>query len=819
MTGKRLLIALFTAIVSATSAVAANYRVNFTVTDSIGEPEPYATVKLFLLPDTVTAKVTGVTNENGVFNREIKQPGDYRLMIYSVGKSPVTRNITLSDNKPVAELGTLILGQSDNVLNEVVVEAVRPIVSMEVDRIGYDVQADSESKTAMTDDILKKVPMVSVEADGTIKVNGSTDFKIYKNGKPNQSFSRNAKELFKSLPASMIERIEVITEPGAREDAEGVSNILNIVTVKNMMMTGAMGSVNANFNTRTRVPSPGAWVTAQLGKFMMSVNLGTGSWNKRSSKSKNLSETTYHDSGNTLTSESESYGKGRYFYGSLEASYEIDTLNLVTMEFSGFGNRQKYFNNGFNRMISSDGTLIYDYNTNTVQDPNNSVSFGGAANYQRSTRLKGETITLSYRVDHNRYSRNVLDEYEEIFSLPVPYTGIRRNSLEKFLEQTVQLDWSRPLSKIMNLDLGGKFINRDNRSNSTNDYIGYRTDISEFHHITNIGSLYADYRLNVGKFGARAGLRYEYSHLSAKYPNGSHDPFSANLNDFVPNVGLIFNPSRSHSIKYNFGSRIQRPGINYLDPTVNAGPTSTSQGNPNLESVRINSMSLQYSLMQPKVNLNLTANYNFSTNGIISVMNVVDDHTYSTYANAGHNRSFSLSAYANWRPTTKTSFMINLNERYSFEKNPSANIHHGTWMHMVYFRYGQTLPWKLEFSTMMNFFRFGGGLYSKIDNDFFDTFYYTFNLRRQFLKDNRLSVGLYLTNPITNAHPTSKYHSVNLPYTSYSTSWSTSNRSFSISVSYRFGQLRASVKKVKGISNDDMVGGNSASQGASGGAQ
>ena len=797
---------------------AADYRVTGTATDSIGDPEAYATVKVFLLPDSVTPKSSGVTNENGIFSQTLKSPGQYRLLLYSIGKSPAVRNFTLTAEKPTADLGTIVLGQADNMLGEVVVEAVRPIVSLEVDRIGYDVQADADSKTAMTDEILKKVPMVSVESDGTIKVNGSTDFKIYKNGRPNQSFSRNAKELFKTLPANMIEKIEVITEPGAREDAEGVSNILNIVTVKNMMMKGAMGNAYINFDTRSRIPSPGVWTTAQLGKFMMSVSLGTSSWNKRTSRYSSESETTYHDSGNTLYTSREGYGKGTFLYGNVEASYEIDTLNLVTLEFSTFGNRNHNYSHGPNIMIDPDKSVIYDYYINTAQSPSKYLSFGGAANYQRSTRLKGETITLSYRIDRNHVSQNILDEYEEIFSLPVPYNGIHRNSTEKFLEQTVQLDWSRPIGKIMTLDLGGKFINRDNRSNTLNDYIDYRSDLSEFHHITNIGALYADYRLNVDKFGARAGLRYEYSHLSAKYPDGSHDPFSANLNDLVPNVGLIFNPNRSHSIKYNFGSRIQRPGITYLDPSVNTTPTSTSQGNPNLESVRINSMSLQYSLMKPKINLNLTTSYNFSTNGIISVMDVVNDHTYSTYANAGHNRSVSISGYANWRPTTKTSFMVNLNERYNFEKNPSVGIEHGSWMHMVFFRFGQTLPWKLDFSLNASYFCFGGGLYSKNHNTFSNNFNYGLSLRRQFLKDNRLSVGLYLSNPITNAHPKSQSYSVNLPYTSHTTSWQLCRRNLSINISYRFGQLRASVKKVKGISNDDMVGGNS-SQGGNGGAQ
>ena len=123
-------------------------------------------------------------------------------------------------------------------LDGIEVKAQRQLIKQEIDRIGYDVQADEESKTQTVMDMLRKVPMVTVDGQDNILVKGNSSYKIYKNGHYDPSLSKNAKETFKSMPASMVKRIEVITDPGAREDAEGVDAILNIVMVDGSKMQG-----------------------------------------------------------------------------------------------------------------------------------------------------------------------------------------------------------------------------------------------------------------------------------------------------------------------------------------------------------------------------------------------------------------------------------------------------------------------------------------------------------------------------------------------------------------------------------------------------
>ena len=125
-------------------------------------------------------------------------------------------------------------------LEGVVVKAQRQLIKQEIDRIGYDVQADEESKTQTVMDMLRKVPMVTVDGEDNILIKGNSNYKIYKNGHLDPSLTKNAKEVLKSMPASMVKRIEVITDPGAREDAEGVDAILNIVMIDGSKMQGMM---------------------------------------------------------------------------------------------------------------------------------------------------------------------------------------------------------------------------------------------------------------------------------------------------------------------------------------------------------------------------------------------------------------------------------------------------------------------------------------------------------------------------------------------------------------------------------------------------
>ena len=176
-------------IISYTTAHATDYGVKVMVVDSLGESEMFATVRLFNDLDTIKPIYVGVTDENGLFDYKINEAGRYQLKIQSTGKNELVNPFSVDDATPIADLGTLVMQDNAEVLGEVTVMAQRPLVTKDIDRIGYDVQADESSKTSSIIEMLRKVPMVNVDAQNNITVKGSTSFKVYKNGRPNNSFT------------------------------------------------------------------------------------------------------------------------------------------------------------------------------------------------------------------------------------------------------------------------------------------------------------------------------------------------------------------------------------------------------------------------------------------------------------------------------------------------------------------------------------------------------------------------------------------------------------------------------------------------------
>ena len=162
-------------------------------------------------------------------------------------------------------------------LQDVEVVTMRQLVKTLDDRLSYNVQADPEASTSTVLDMLRKVPLVSVDGEDNVRVNGGGSFKIYKNGHPDPALSSNPREVLRAMPASTIKRIEVITEPGARYDAEGATAILNIVTVESVRIEGVNGTVSASINTFGS-PNASAYVAARAGKFTLGA---TGFYQKQ----------------------------------------------------------------------------------------------------------------------------------------------------------------------------------------------------------------------------------------------------------------------------------------------------------------------------------------------------------------------------------------------------------------------------------------------------------------------------------------------------------------------------------------------------------
>ncbi len=464
------------------------------------------------------------------------------------------------------------------------------------------------------------------------------------------------------------------------------------------------------------------------------------------------------------------------------------------------------------------GNILYSYSTSKYQPKNNGLQFNGNFNYQHSTRRKGETLTFSYQISHSDTDQEVISKYEDLYNYPAPFTAQSRVGDLKFLENTLQADWTRPFNDMHTMSIGGKFISRSNKAKTTTYYEGMEDAFDNFSHLTTIGAAYADYRFTYNKWSARAGLRYEYSHLSTEYLDGSHPDFGSSLNDWVPNASVMYKISDTSSIKAAYSTRINRPGISYLDPSVTLTPTSESYGNPDLSSVHYNSLSLNYSLFTRNFNIDVNASYDFTDNGIGTVTWVDEnDFIHSTFDNVGQKRSFNFSLFAQWSMTQKTNFMINASVVYDYIKYDKPLVSNHRWGGNIFFRATHILPWKLRLEGFL-FYDTGklNDVYSYNKNTARGIFH-GFSLQRSFLKGDALTVKLHALNPFNSRYEMHRY-TVSGDYTGYGKATMPNMRIFGIELGFRFGSVKASVKKVaKEIENNDLQGGTSAPSTSSGG--
>ena len=689
-------------------------------------------------------------------------------------------------------------------LEEVVVTQRRQLIKNDIDKLTYDVQHDKTAQTKTTLEILKKIPLVTVDGQENIRVQGSTSFKVYRNGHPDPSLSgQNLKDILKAIPASTIKRIEVITDPGAKYDAEGTTAILNIVMMSNTKLQGVSGNVNSNIDSHGSVRL-GTYLTTKVGKLTTTVNYNYANQNKN--QTENYREEAYNY---VKTGEhTHEYGKNStgatIHFGNINASYEIDSLNLMTASTNFFGYKADANTQSTNERWDKNNQLIYKFNNDMTTPGYSYVNLGGRFDYQHKTHLDGEVLTLSYMLAATRQHTTFRQAYSNMVNFPVSYTSYDRNTRERFTEHTFQIDYVRPFGKHHKIESGTKYILRYNNSTSLMDYQGTTPDMeSKFKHNAQVAAAYLSYILTAGKWAARAGLRYELTHMKASYPDGSNADFHTNLNDWVPSASLQYKIRDGQTLKLSYNTSINRPGINYLNPAVISTPTTESFGNANLGSSRNQKLQLAYMLVAPKFTLQLNPYYSFTNNGIAHIMYEQNHKNVYTYQNILKSKVFGISSYTEWTPFTGTSFTLNASMRYARITLPTPSIKNSGCGGGIYFNWEQKIPWKLTLSTSL-----GGEYGNRVYNPYAiegHWFYYDFTLTRRFLKD-KLTVSLSAESPFIKER-SSTYRIIQGDYTGYERAVMKPKR-FGIRLSWNFGKLRASVKKAeRSIQNDDLVGG------------
>ena len=459
-------------------------------------------------------------------------------------------------------------------LPEINIVAVKPLIKAEADKTTYSIAEDPDSRTYTLLEMLRKVPLVTVDGEDNVKVNGQSSFKIYMNGRPSNMFSNNPKEVLRSIPASMIKKVEVITDPGARYDAEGVSGILNIVT-KGAEFEGYNASINTTVMNLFK--SVGGFATLKYGRLSLSGNY---TFSQQSSESESDYLRTQSEDGAKLRMLSDVDVKYPAHYGSLEGSFEIDTLNLISLSGNlNIGNSNSIWNSHYSR-LDKEGEEIYAYN----EDMSKKNEWGSAslkADYQRLfKRNKEEMLTLSYQYDYipnDIYS--VFYDKDKMGNVSLPqleadYT--RQISHARTHEHTAQLDYVNPFTSTHSIEGGLKLIRRSSTSHATSEVkeldegVWLPADLQplvEYRHVQNICSAYAGYGFKYGKWSLNPGIRMEHTWQDVTYKQGEGKDFNYRVTDWVPSWTSAFRLDDRSLFRLAYNLRLRRPNISYLNPT------------------------------------------------------------------------------------------------------------------------------------------------------------------------------------------------------------------------------------------------------------
>lgn len=790
-----------------------SFFIKGTLIDSLrNETVPYASIRIYKGQASGTPVKMAVTDNNGKFNETFSQTGDFTIVFSSVGMETVLKTFTLNRTDSGIDFGIIYTTEATKMLEGVEIVAQKPLVKAEIDKISYSMEDDPEAKTNTTLEMLRKVPLITVDGEDNIRVNGSGNFKIYVNGKPNTLMSNNPKEVLKSLPASSIKKIEVITDPGAKYDAEGVGGIINIVTTDTKMQ-----GYNVTLGTRIHNKGVGAWGygTVQVGKFTVSGNY---------SYNYNTSPDSYTDSGREdftssqmkyLTNNGIGETDGNFQFGNLEGSYEIDSLNLITFSANIFGGTFDNKSQTKTLMSDADHQEVYRYNTlsnSTSSWRNIGINF----DYQHSFKKKGEYLTVSYKFENSPDNSEAETYYEDAYNVPFTLNGQYYDNDAHTAEHTAQIDYVNPINDMHYIDAGVKYIDRLNASDSkyylenSEGILQPSDDLSsKFDQRQDILAVYADYQLKWKNFGFKAGARYEHTFMNVKYAYMPEQDFSTNFDDVVPSVNLSYMLSTKSSLKANYNMRINRPGIWFLNPFRNtSNPTSISYGNPDLKTEKAHSLGITYSYFSAKFSINATLNHRFINNGIESYSFMNNGIQENTYGNMGKSKQTNLLLWVNWNPGNKTRISINAAGAYADYKSDVLNAHNHGFNGGMSGDFQQTLPLDIRLSL------YGGGSspFLSLQGKNSSYFYYGINFNRSFLKDKRLDLGIFFSNIFN------KYHTYRSEInTDTFRSWNNNKdqiSSFGLSVSWRFGELKNQVKRTeRSISNDDVKSGGNASSG------
>lgn len=792
---------------SAQQPAAGNGRITGKVLDSLsGSPIEYATITLYAAGSPKPLNGT-TTNNKGVFTLDGVKPGNYRLEAGFIGYQSRTTTILITKN---LNLNDILLSKKQESLQAVTVTAPKGLVENKIDKMVYNAEKDITSQGGVATDILKKVPMVSVDVDGNVQLQGNSNILFLINGKPSSIFGNNLADALATIPASQIKNIEVITSPGAKYDAEGTGGIINIVLKENKLrgingnisLTGGSRLQNGSLNLNARKNNFGLNAFFSGNAQIRATRLNT---------SDRLSQDTATNTKNRLQQDGSSKFNRQGYESGLGFDWAIDHHNTLTgnIGYDNFGNH----NDG--SYLQQQQTL--DANNIPLAGLNNLVLSGSrfqghsldySLNYKRSFAQEDRELEISY---DGSYGNNHA-AYHQAQSLPngdSTFAGSQSNSDGHDHETNFRLDYVQPLSEKVKLETGGRIQLRQINSNanvySLNPSTGnYAYDSGQSNNLSYGRHVYAGYvSLTFPAFhwlDVKGGLRYERTETDAHFSKAG----SVNIpgyNTLAPSLILSHTFENDQSVKIAYTRRVQRPNYRFLNPYVNASdPKNITTGNPYLQPELSNNIDLTYTKSFEKgIALNVVLFYHGSEHDIQPFVTYYPEYTIgdsiytntsvSVFQNVGSENNYGLNIFGSVPLGPRLNVRSNLS---FFDRYITTGALGGKNVTSFNYRLNMNASYELSKTFILEFFGNFNSRRNEIQGQYPSFTSYNFAFRKQ-IWNKKASIAFSATNPF--ASRIRQETSVTGQNFTLHTLQQVPYRSFGINFTYKFGKLEFKKEK------------------------
>lgn len=613
---------------------------------STNQPIGYATV--MVLDRESSEMITGTTtDEEGKFSLEVPSP---RVMVEISFIGFAKRTISdISPENGVANLGTILLSEDSQTLEEVVVRAEKSQTEFKLDKRVFNVGQDLSSTGASAYEVLNNVPSVNVNIEGQISLRGSTGVQILINGKPSVLASEEGNALG-TITADMIERIEVITNPSAKYEAQGTSGIINII-IKKDDRKGINGSISANLGIPDN-HSLGLSLNRRTEKFNLFSQLGAGYRElPMDTKYENRNKIT----SDKITSEGLEYRNETFYNVILGTDYHINDLNVLTLSGNfAYEVEDQPSEIDFTQLISD------TQETNTWQRTEKTEATNPKWQYEflyKKDFEDNKEHTFVFGAQGSFFGKDQESEFQNQTlsgSIPDSYQRTRTNFSEA--KYTFQADYTQPFNEQWTLETGAQYVIQD----VTNDFAVF--DFSDdtwlinsdqtniFDYKQNVLGVYATGSYEKNKWGVKGGLRVENTDLNTLLQN-TNQTNQQNFNNLFPSLHTSYKASDRVSIQAGYSRRVDRPRLWDLNPFFNIRNNFTIRtGNPDLMPEFTDAYELNSIFIWDELSFNLGAYYRYTTDVRENVSRFEDNITISMPMNVGTNGSTGLEFNAKWTP-------------------------------------------------------------------------------------------------------------------------------------------------------------------------